>query len=353
MSASLQQEILKAAGDLISIQKPNSDSHEILYEKALFFGRKSISLFQDRDNPPGLSDVESIISEIGEVEVDQGDLDREYLLIAYELTSFGNMLLKYVAFTMREREALSDNYEVNQAEIRELTEAVSKLNEYIEDEVKSAKAESKLLKASGMVEINVLFLSIPMQSVFSLIKYARNELERTSSINIRYVSSLLKNANHIARDYWRTTKETLGRIPERFKTFVASVDHETSVLASKAMNLVIKSKIRRFTPRNTEFSRESTAYGLAIKRDMLIGHLIHFRKWRPKTVKAIFASAMYLLMSDRIYFPYSEKILQEISKQLVILESEPPEVVHNYMCIKAEALIDALSEGIRSTEKSK
>jgi hypothetical protein len=351
--ASSQQAILEAANGLTNIPRPNSDAHEILYEKAVHFGKRAIHIFSNVKKQLDLSDVEGLISEIGDVAFDQNDLDREYLIIAYELTSFGNLLSSFVVSALREREAQSESYETNQAEIKELTEAVSKLNAYIEEEVRLAKAESKLLRAAGMAEINLFIFSIPMQSVFNLIKHAKDELESANSINIRYVSALLTNANQIARTYWKKTKEVLARVPERIKSFATTVNLQTSTLASKAINLVIKSKIRKIRPRKTEFIRETTSYSLAAKRDLVIKYLLDFRRWKPKNVPAIFSSALYLLISDKMFFPHSEKILHEIYRDLVVLQAEEMNTVHDYVCAKAEALIEALSEAIRSTEMGK
>lgn len=348
MDTNTKDNLVGAALALLNTKKPNSDSHEFLFEKCLYVGSKAHStLVEAKKNP--LPELEGLLVEIGSIEYNIDDLDREYLTIAYKLIDFQNKLFSYVNNSIRENE--------NQApddirkELNELSEMVKKLDTFIQEETKFAKLDSQIEKAAGMAQINLFFFSIPMQSVFDLVKAARAELEKPGNISVRYVSSLLTNASVIANEFWEGVKKTVSNIPIKYQEFTRTIRVQTSLAASKAINYVYKAKLRKIKPRADTFSQETESFALSNKREILIKFLVDFRLWNPKDVETIFNSSLFIMLFlDKSFYPFSKKVADEISQDIIFLQDEEVIYVHNYVCQKSEEVIDELSREIKRIE---
>jgi hypothetical protein len=341
--------VKSAAYDLSNINCPNSDDYIELYNRGKYFGSKVLNICETRGEKFS-DEIDGALFEIGNFEIRVEDIDRESLVIVYKITTLKNAMYAFVNEYIRSKEAESGGYQVTKEEIKDLVDSVDRLNSYIEQERTFSRNESKVLRAAGYAQLNMLFFSIPMQSVFDLISAAKSELEKYDSANIRYVSTLLSNASTIANTFWKEVKTTVSEIPKRFEDFAVNLNNQVSSAASKSLNFLIKTRIRRIKPQSTAFEREADAHKLSTKRDILISYVEDFKKWTPKSAPQVFSSALYILITDRSYYPHSREIVTEISRDIVFLQSETVEVVKSYMISKSEILISNLSDNIRSIE---
>lgn len=350
MDAGFRESLTIAAVELSQTPKPNSDSHESLYEKCVHIGNRAHSVLADFDSNP-FPALESLIVEIGEIEYNLADLDREHLTIAFMITNFQNLLFSYVNSEIRSTELASQSSDDIRNELNELADIVKKLDSYIQEGQKIAKLDSRIEKAAGMAQINLFFFSIPMQSVFDLVKAARKELEKPGNVSVRFVSSLLTNASFIANEFWEKIKSNVRDIPFKYQEFTKTVRVQTSLAASKAVNYVYKAKLRKIKPRSQQYSSETESFALANRRELLIKFLIDFRNWSPKNVEAIFNSSLFtMIMLDKSFYPHTQKAVSEISQDIVFLQNEKVDSVQKYVCKKAEEVIEILSHEINKIE---
>lgn len=359
MENAAKERISSTALRLMELRRPNGDMFEELYEKALHIGKKVFEVVSNEtENHP--KSLEIIIAEIGNIDLNPDELDREYLNIAFHLTSLQNLLYAFVNSSLLDRESRTFELGDRKHELDELAAEVRKLNRYIEEQQREAKAEtlalraigmSPVTKAAGMAQINLFFFSIPMQSVFDLIKAAKVELDKSQLPNIRYVGSLLTNASSIVKDFIDDAKSKFGELSARVKTFSNRVSRETTLAASKAVNLVYSSRLKKIKIRKTDFVAESESHKISSLRENLIDFLIDFRNWSPQNNQDIFASALFNhMMTSKQYFPYSDQVIHEISRDLVHLQGEPTEMVQRYVGAKAESLIETLSAELTNLE---
>lgn len=323
----------------------------------MFFGKKILAILRDESsNLP--KQFEQTVYEIGEFHLDEEVLDRENLLIAIKITKLKNMLYEEINNHFLSIQAESDDLDRNDRELSELADEIRKLNSFIQAEKSFVetmdRVPSFMKKTAEAVQINLFFVSIPVQSVIDLIETAKKQMDKSSNQNIRFVSSLLTNASFIINDFIKKSRDFLRSMPNRVQEFAESVRTRTTLTASHVANYVYTRKIRKIKPRFSDYSDESSSYQLSTVRDVLIDYLVDFKRWSPERTDDIFTSALFkLIFYGDIYYPHSRPSVEKISRDMSNLRNQPTEVVHTYMITRVEEIVDAISAEIRRLEGRK
>lgn len=333
--------------------RPNTSTQAYELEEVLSFAVSVEKCLAEESDKNLHSSLQTLLAVTPEVDIDPAIEAREHVEIIFNFTRLRNEVLKIVDVFWRESSILdSISRESDEHYVSDILTKINKIEKIIEDLKFDAESERIDKSIHDDLSVNLFFLSVPLKSIRSAIRVAKEELNKRSPISYAYVSNILEKASAVASNIWDTTKSIIGHIPTSVSSRVHAVALSTAKIASDSMILLIRARIRTKNVKVGKYSKEADAIRLNYIRHELINMIEDYRQWEPIGVDYITNSVLFkFIYYDLSVRRFNQDIVAEINRDLEKFHTMSVSVLQYYVIEKAEIVLRRVSGRLFDLER--